>query len=475
MFCELQTTCLPYLVPGLASLKQALLWTIGLLLLIALNTAEWLVMFPVGRRSRWVFISILLLVGFLGWLLPPGDKRSDSVAEAASLEHTYGLVSWELENFFDKWSHRVWTVLPWTPTSEEDRRAALDRYVVFIEELRTAKADLDRATSKENPDASVIYDAQSVVDRLIAEHDGLWDGLEEYLEQVIADVVRSDEVDLAGSFVWPPVDFRIDSPPKLLVTSPREEISRIEDVLIDPDISVDQMSEIEHELVDSHDLSAVIIQTGGLASYPNVIPTTGLKRLVEVAAHEWLHAYLVFYPLGRAYFGDGDIRSMNETLADMFGREVGLRVHSEVTGEEFVAPVRPETASKQVPEGEDEYESDETEEFSFNRFMGETREKTDELLADGLIDEAEAYMEARRVELLDHNYQIRKINQAYFAFHGTYAESPSSTSPIARYLWDLREQVDSVGALVKLLRLLGTYNEFEELLVEYGVELESDE
>ncbi len=84
-------------------------------------------------------------------------------------------------------------------------------------------------------------------------------------------------------------------------------------------------------------------------------------------------------------------------------------------------------------------------------------------------------MEARRVELLDHNYQIRKINQAYFAFHGTYAESPSSTSPIARYLWDLREQVDSVGELVKLLRLLGTYNEFEELLVEYGVELESDE
>jgi hypothetical protein len=475
VFYELQVICLPYLIPGLASLKQALMWTIGSLLLITFNTAGWLVMSPVGRRSKWAFISILLLMGFLGLLLPTGDKRSDSVAEAASLEHTYGLVSWEFENFFDKWSHRAWTVLPWTPTSEEDRRAALDRYVVLAEELGTAKADLNRATSKENPDASVIVDAQTAVDRLIAERDGLRDGLEEYLEQVIADVVRSDEVDLVGSFVWPPVDFRIDSPPKLLVTSPREKISRIEDVLIDPDILINQISEIEHELIDSHDLSAVVIQTGGLASYPNVIPTTGLKRLVDIGAHEWLHAYLVFHPLGRAYFDDGDIRSMNETLADIFGREVGLRVHSEVTGEEFVAPVRPETASKQATEAEDENESGETEEFRFNRFMGETREKTDELLADGLIDEAEAYMEARRVDLLDHNYQIRKINQAYFAFHGTYAESPSSTSPIARYLWDLRDQVDSVGELVKLLRPLGTYNEFEELLVEHGVELALDE
>ena len=78
----------------------------------------------------------------------------------------------------------------------------------------------------------------------------------------------------------------------------------------------------------------------------------------------------------------------------------------------------------------------------------------------------------RRVELLDHNFTIRKINQAYFAFHGTYAESPSSTSPIARYLWDLREQVATVGDLVKLLRPLGTYKEFEQLLVDRGIELE---
>ena len=235
------------------------------------------------------------------------------------------------------------------------------------------------------------------------------------------------------------------------------------------------MSRIEDELVYDQNISAVIIQTGGLASYPNVIPTTHLKRLVDVAAHEWLHAHLAFYPLGQAYFSGGDIRSMNETLADIFCREVGLRVYSEVTGEPFVASIRPETASGKVPNDEAAAAVEDPEAFSFNRFMGETRRETDELLAEDLIDEAEGYMESRRVELLDHGYKIRKINQAYFAFHGTYAESPSSTSPIARYLWELREQVATVGDLVKLLRPIRTYAEFEQLVVDRGIELEHAE
>lgn len=449
------------------------MWTLGTLLMAAFSISNWLVTFPLGRRSKWVFLALLVGVLFLGWLVPTGDRRFDTPAAEASLDHGYGLVSWEFDNFFDKWSHRIWTAFPWTPTSESDRRAALDRYVILVDELRSANGELNRVTSVAVPDPTEIASAQKNVDDLIAERDELRPAVEEFLEQIIAEVVRSDEIDMVGSFVWPPVDFRIGDPPKLLVTSPRSEISRIEDVLIDPDISVDDMSKIEKELYETHDVSAVVLQTGGLASYPTVIPTTHLKRLVDIASHEWLHAYLAFHPLGRAYFSGGDIRSMNETLADIFGREVGLRVYSIVTGEPFVEPTRPETASNTVQTEEPEAKEDTTE-FSFNRFMRETRERTDELLAEGSIETAEEYMEARRVELLSHNYQIRKINQAYFAFHGTYAESPSSTSPIARYLWDLREQVDTVGDLVKLLRPLSTYKQFEELLVERGIELEED-
>ena len=425
------------------------------------------------------FLVMLLLVT---WLVPVGDKRSDTAAVQVSLDHSYGLVSWEFENFFDKWRHRVWTALPWTPTSEADRRRALDRYVVLVDELRIAKDLLSEVSSENGSDQGNVSNAQLAVDRLIAERDGFRDGVEEFLEQAVADAIRSAEVDLVGSFVWPPVDFRIDSPPKLLVTSPRDVIRRDEDVLIDPEISIDDIEKIENELAEVANISAVVLQTGGLASYPNVIPTADLERLLDVAAHEWLHAYLVFNPLGRAYFDGGDIRVMNETLADIFGQEIGLRVYSEITGEPYVAPVRPETAMRNTesknPDGPDGSDSDEetgADDFDFNRFMAETRARTDELLEEGLMDEAESYMESRRIELLDHGHTIRKINQAYFAFHNTYAESPSSTSPIARYLWDLRDQVDTVGELVKLLRPLGTYKEFELLLVERGIELEITE
>ena len=458
------------------------LWTIGSLLLVAFNVLAWLVTIPTRRWPRRLMLAFLVMLLLVTWLVPVGDKRSDTAAVQVSLDHTYGLVSWEFENFFDKWRHRVWTALPWTPTSEADRRRALDRYVVLVDELRIAKDLLSEASSENGSDQGNVSNAQLAVDRLIAERDDLRDGVEEFLEQAVADAIRSAEVDLVGSFVWPPVDFRIDSPPKLLVTSPRDVIRRDEDVLIDPEISIDDIEKIENELAEVANISAVVLQTGGLASYPNVIPTADLERLLDVAAHEWLHAYLVFNPLGRAYFDGGDIRVMNETLADIFGQEIGLRVYSEITGEPYVAPVRPETAMRNTesknpdgPGGSDSDEETGADDFDFNRFMAETRARTDELLEEELMDEAESYMESRRIELLDHGHTIRKINQAYFAFHNTYAESPSSTSPIARYLWDLRDQVDTVGELVKLLRPLGTYKEFELLLVERGIELEITE
>ena len=415
---------------------------------------------------------MLMAILFLIWLIPIGDNRTGSVAKFASLGHEYRLVSWELENVLGKWSHRFWTVLPWTPTSEADRRASLDRYMVLVEEYRVVDNLLKDVTSSIDPDIRLLNDAQRRVDQIVIERDKIRDGLEEYLEQIISETVRTDEVGLVGSFVWPPVDFRIDSPPKLLVTSPRNEIRRVEGILIDPDISVEETLSIERELVELHDVSALIIQTGGLASFPSVVPMVDLQRLMDIAAHEWLHGHLIFYPLGRSYFVDGEMRSVNETLSDLFGREIGQRVYAKITDQPYVAPVRPETASLNWNSGKALEKKENLNQFSFNQFMSETRDRTDNLLLDGLVEEAEAYMETRRIQLLGHGYSIRKINQAYFAFHGTYGESPSSASPIARYIWDLREQVDTVGELVKMLRGLKTYEQFEQLLVDQGVELE---
>ena len=103
-------------------------------------------------------------------------------------------------------------------------------------------------------------------------------------------------------------------------------------------------------------------------------------------------------------------------------------------------------------------------EFSFAAEMRETRLHTDALLAEGKVEEAEAYMEERRLLMVEHGYAIRVLNQAYFAFHGAYAESPASSSPIGAQVRRFREHSDSVGDFILRIREISTYQQFLDYL-----------
>ena len=107
--------------------------------------------------------------------------------------------------------------------------------------------------------------------------------------------------------------------------------------------------------------------------------------------------------------------------------------------------------------------------FDFFRFMRDTRIRTDELLEAGEIVAAESWMETRRIELQENGFFIRKINQAFFAFNGSYGDSPSSVSPTARQMWELRQQEEDAAHLLKALRGISSYSEFEALLEERGI------
>ncbi|MFC2022081.1 hypothetical protein ACFLTR_02550, partial [Chloroflexota bacterium] len=79
-------------------------------------------------------------------------------------------------------------------------------------------------------------------------------------------------------------------------------------------------------------------------------------------------------------------------------------------------------------------------EFDFNQEMREIRKMVDIYLTQGEIERAEAFMEQKRQYLVSMGYHIRKLNQAYFAFHGTYADKPAFISPIGLELKELRAQ-----------------------------------
>ena len=102
--------------------------------------------------------------------------------------------------------------------------------------------------------------------------------------------------------------------------------------------------------------------------------------------------------------------------------------------------------------------------FSFNREMQETRLEADRLLAEGNIEEAESYMEARRLVFADNGYFLRKLNQAYFAFHGSYADRPTAVSPIGDQVRQVREQSATLKEFIETMSRVSSYDDLLRLV-----------
>ncbi len=150
---------------------------------------------------------------------------------------------------------------------------------------------------------------------------------EAIVQQQISSVLV-DEGFGSGGEVVPPVAARITPLPQLLIISPRDEIRRVDAEGLQAGLSVDQADRIETQVLSQTDQSAVVVPLGGLAAYPTMIQESGDRLwLMQVVAHEWVHNWLDFRPLGYSYLAESPvIRTINETVASLAGDEVGLKV-----------------------------------------------------------------------------------------------------------------------------------------------------
>jgi hypothetical protein len=109
--------------------------------------------------------------------------------------------------------------------------------------------------------------------------------------------------------------------------------------------------------------------------------------------------------------------------------------------------------------------------------MRETRINTDRLLAEGQIEEAEAYMESRRRLFVEQGYYIRKLNQAYFAFYGAYASDPgggaAGDNPVGNPVQALWAANPSIKPFLDALAPITDREALLKLLEEKGVEYPS--
>jgi len=293
------------------------------------------------------------------------------------------------------------------------------------------------------------------------------DAVEGRIDEVLQELGVNARLNIPGT-VMPPVDIELAIAPQVLVTSPRSVIERERTDLLRPDLALARALEIEDETVEADpSLSALVVPSGGVATYPAIVSDrSSYVGLVRTAAHEWVHHYLAFYPLGFNYFRSGDLRTINETVADIVGEEV-----AGIVLERWGDPTAPAPAEAPAVPSYPEAEPAPPR-VDRNEVLRELRLEVDALLAEGRIDEAEARMAEVRDELEEAGYYIREINQAYFAWYGTYAARPDAVDPLGDYLREIRERTGSLPEFLETIRGWTSREDVEQGLVALGGTLE---
>ncbi|HET7737383.1 MAG TPA: hypothetical protein VFK32_02300, partial [Tepidiformaceae bacterium] len=259
---------------------------------------------------------------------------------------------------------------------ESAANQAIEQYFRLTSELRAA-------VEAEGIDLALVDALTS--ERAIYEND-----VERTLERRIGDAVASvgltRGLPLFGdaTITWPPVNIELTSPPQLLVRSPRDRIERSGDTLLKNDLSLREIERIEGD-AESDDTVSLVVSIGGLAAYPAIVrDDRSYDSLLDTSAHEWVHHYLAFYPLGETWGDGGDAETLNETTASIAGREIANLVRA-------AHPV-------ELPEGEDgRAPPAPAPTVDFTRVMRALRLEVDALLAAGDIPGAEARMEEQRL------------------------------------------------------------------------------
>jgi len=307
-------------------------------------------------------------------------------------------------------------------------------------------------------------------DALTARQDSLAPLAEAVLQSQIGEALAELKLTTSGQTI-PPVLYHSSSTPLALIVSPRNHIHQIANISVLPTLTLDEQIKLEDEVAHSMDVSTLIVPIGGVGVYPTMVTeTTDLRWMLSTIAHEWTHNYLNVRPLGINYSTTPELRTMNETTASIAGDEVGQLVLQKHYPELLVSSSSFQPSPNLLSLDESSGSSNKLEDpppFDFRAEMHETRVTADQLLAENKIEEAETYMEKRRQLFWENGYQLRKLNQAYFAFHGAYADVPGGAAgedPVGPAVRALRAQSDSLADFVNTIAWMTSFEQLQQAI-----------
>lgn len=405
------------------------------------------------RAVFWAMMIAFILTFVRDSTLPLGDQWTAIGIMARDEQFDY--IGWEVNALAVKLSETVAGVAPYlTESAQTDTVRA---YMADLAAAQRLEGEVNAIYADPNvPDPETASaDQRARRDALRADLARRQALVEAILERQVTNVLRDLGFAVAG-VILPPLSMHFTAVPNLLVVSPRDQIRFDVSINLDP-MPVDAMAALEDRIDTEQDVSSLIVPLGGIALYPAMIlETTSIEFAVETFAHEWLHHYLFAFPLGYNYDFAGEARIINESTAQQFGEEVGRLVL-----DRYYPDLVPPPPMPPAPEGSGAV-TPQPPTFDFGAELNETRVTVDQLLADGQVDDAEAYMEERRRFFAENGYHFRKLNQAFFAFYGGYqtgAAGAGGGDPIGPAVARIRQNSATIHEWIITLRGITTREE----------------
>ncbi|MCS7061567.1 MAG: hypothetical protein RMN25_10450, partial [Anaerolineae bacterium] len=376
----------------------------------------------------------------------------------------FDFVTWIAGMALDKLGYEL--VRPHDGMTDADQIAFVRDFMARVAEHQRLESEIRRLYIDPNiadPEAaSAEWRARR--NQLRREINARQDIAEAILQEQVEAILREEGFALGGQ-VLPPLRFRFTRLPYILIVSPRDRILVIDQRGLRAGLTVDEQDRIERLVAKRFNVSTLVTPIGGLAAYPTMLPeTASLRFAISTAAHEWAHNYLMatLAPVALRYLNDPVSRVINETAASIFEEEIAERVFQRF----YPELARADQPALDQPQAPPIPKPDQPPPFDFRAEMRKTRVHVDDLLAAGKIEEAEAYMEARRKIFVQNGYSIRKLNQAYFAFHGAYNATPGGApaagrDPIGPAVQALRQRSATIGDFLRTISRVATLEDVE--------------
>jgi len=375
-----------------------------------------------------LFLLLVLVLPLRGATIDPALQVEKVRAYSRPLEFDY--VSWTASALWNKL--KGYTLKADHYVTGSDSAAVVLDYLELRDEINRLEEDLKNVIADpdvENPE----QEASQIREDLALKRSRRGD-LSPFVQEVVQRQLSTSLHDLGlsvGGQVFPPVLYQAEPDSYALIVSPRDVIRQEANIILISGLTLDQRIRLEQAIEEDLDLSALVVGVGGIGLYPAMFIEIGdLHWMLEVIGHEWTHNYLTLHPLGLRYFASSELRTINETVAELAGKEIERAALGRYYPDR-IPPAEVGGQKESAPELKSEKEKlfgKHPSHFDFRYEMYITRLTVDRLLRQGEVQEAEAYMEERRQFFWDHGYLIRKLNQAYFAFHGSYAAQPGGAA-----------------------------------------------